>query len=617
MGPNDWANALDHFWGDLEPGSRALLMLEKSSLVEVAGYVGVQFDNDDEAEEDFLAAVKCYLGRRCHRTWDPEPYVPGRPPRFLLQLAIQVYAASKMAADPDGHFTDRAYHPRLEELIGEQLSKRRFNLNEQADYHQKLWRERLMEWVSHKQLELTLPEDGSRYRNHVSLPLSQMVLRASDLQQLPVFFCEAKFEPVYVAADESLDHSNLNRIRSELGWRRYDSHCFSKWARTVLQDDYKFEVAVHQIEEALRTWDGRLWLSPSRRRENGTTKKSHWLWLSISPGRYGLKGWRGRSLPSATRVSQSELGKLFSGVAVDEFGLAMHDGIALFRYEEDDAAFKDAPYIDAGDRGLLVVGPHFKGNWNQLLSGDAVFRCPKLYASEESSSSEQIRGIPSGCMLLEFQVVERLPAIESVPEIWRPFLRLPPAGLSLAGGLRVGRRERFVVGAGPRLKISGNTLPRFVTVDGEKVPVTSRTLQLDQFSARGTHEIVAIIDGRTISKRFEVINPTSAVPPGMPERGWWITAEKWPEWVSDGEAASEASTVVETKDSQPRLFGVMSQGLGPAGMAKMPVEDARLTAIRLLVGMPSVNGMNTQCSHPLVRYLLTKRLQRDAEEGRV
>jgi hypothetical protein len=125
MHENDWANALSEFWGDRDPGSRALLMLEQSLLCEVANSIGQSFDSPDEAESDFVATVKSYLLGRSDRTWCAESFRPNGPNRFLLQIGIQVYAASKMLPDPEGKFTERAYHPQLDLLLGKRLSKRK------------------------------------------------------------------------------------------------------------------------------------------------------------------------------------------------------------------------------------------------------------------------------------------------------------------------------------------------------------------------------------------------------------------------------------------------------------------------------------------------------------
>lgn len=154
MEQNSWANALDKFWGNLEPGSRALLMFEPSLLMDVADLAGLDFETVEAAETSFLQTVRTYIRGKARGPWDAEPYRPGTPPRFLLQIAVQVYAASKMADAPDGHHTSAAYYVQLEELVGDSGAKKRFNANDQGEYHQTLWRRRLVEWAKQKELVL-------------------------------------------------------------------------------------------------------------------------------------------------------------------------------------------------------------------------------------------------------------------------------------------------------------------------------------------------------------------------------------------------------------------------------------------------------------------------------
>ena len=164
-------------------------------LSPVPKLAGKAFPSVEEAETDFLHAVRTYLDGKRARPWHPEPLSPNIPPRFLLQIAVQVYAASKMADDPEENFTETAYYPQLERLIGDLGAKERFNLNDQGQNHQLLWRERLPEWAKQKNLTIELPEDRSGAGRHVRLPKSQAVLRIGDLVRLPMFFRRSGLKP--------------------------------------------------------------------------------------------------------------------------------------------------------------------------------------------------------------------------------------------------------------------------------------------------------------------------------------------------------------------------------------------------------------------------------------
>lgn len=605
MHTNDWATALDKFWGDLEPGSRALLMLERSLLPYIAELAGGEFEVVEDAENDFLQVVNAYLRGKASGPWYPEPFCTDRPPRFLLQIAVQVYAASKMADAPDGHHTMAAYYVQLENLVGNCGARERFNLNDQGEYHQRLWRERLAEWAKARQLWLDLPEDHSGAGRHVQLPKSQAALRVGDIERLPVFFHKCRFEPM--GSDEVMVEGQIETIGEQLRRRKHDFDCFSSWAQRVLDDRLKFPMAVVQVEQAFREWDGRLVLRNAGRRSQRPEKERRWIWLVVQTGLARLKAVGGETLASARKIDTVDLAEIFSGKTVGDDRLEMQEGLGLFRYDEEDAAFKDASYVDAGDRGLLVFGPRFKGNTKALFSAESIYHSPRLYAVEEVEHCEILDGIPEGCLLFEFRVADRLPPVDSIPELWRSFLRLPPAGLSLSGGLRIGHKEQFVAGAGPQLKISGNRLPTFIRVDGERVDISSRTVRLDQFSTPGKHEIAACFDGKCLEKCFEVLHPKLALPVELPTCGWAFAANDWPTWETS--FARHDGNQETTPESSPALFGVRGQGLQASDVEQLSNADERLIAIQLLAGMPLPGHPNTRTKHPLVRHLLNQQLQ--------
>ena len=116
MTPNEWANAIDSYWGASKARSRVIMMLEPVLLREIARIRGFEFSTKEDAEADFLNAILNYLSGKAS-AWSPEPLHPDTPPRFLLQIAVQVYAASKMADDPNGEFTEAAYYIQLKKLV--------------------------------------------------------------------------------------------------------------------------------------------------------------------------------------------------------------------------------------------------------------------------------------------------------------------------------------------------------------------------------------------------------------------------------------------------------------------------------------------------------------------
>jgi hypothetical protein len=603
MDQNRWANALDQFWGNPVWGEIALFMLEPILLMHVAELGGENFNSVDDAEADFLRAVNAYLRGRVAGPWYPEPYRPGTPPRFLLQAAVQVYAASKMADAEDGDYTERAYYVQLERLVGDAGARERFNVNDQGAYHQDLWRARLHEWAIGKGLKLELPPDTCGAGRHVQLPKSQAALRVGDLERLPLFFSRCGFRPVD-EDDPSAMSAQVESVRDRLQRFRSDNLCFTGWAQRVLSDDRKFPIAAIQVEEALKTWDGRLHLRDAVLRKANRSRPDHWVWVSILARRQTLRVVAGASASTGMVIDTESLGKLLANHAVGEAHLHLRDGLAVFRYDEEENAFKQSEFLEAGDRALFIAGPNARNNLYRILKEETICRNAVVYTGDFSDEFDQLDGIPNGCSVTELHVVDRLPPVDEIREDWLQFLRTPRSGLWLGGGLRMDRKERWIAGAGPYLKISGSHLPTYIKVDGQRVNISERIVRLDNFSTPGNHEIRAAFDGQLFVKQFSVGLPKSSIGKVFPSRCWQFVDEQWPIFdASDSEAFD--------LDSAPRLSGV--RGLGLAAQQRSPHStcDDRLVSIRLLAGLPFKELATMQSQHPLVRHLIKQNLHRE------
>lgn len=396
----------------------------------------------------------------------------------------------------------------------------------------------------------------------------------------------------------------IKTVGRELQRRKRSIACFSTWAQRVLDDALKFPLAVVQVEEALKSWDGRLWIRDAGRRADQQTHQDHFVWISILKRHQRLKASTGTASASAQTLSIADLSSLLSGETVAENRFDIQGGLTLFRYEEEDGAFKQSCFVDAGDQGVLASGQRQSVEWNQLFDADNVYHSPQLYASERGEHWEMLKGLPDNCFLFRFRVAERLPSVDAIPEVWRPFLRLPTASLSLVGGLRIGRTDQFVVGAGPGLKISGNSPPTFILVDGQRVDIKNRIVRLDRFSEPGEHQIVACFDGKRISKKFRVSLPENATRRDFPNTFRKLETNRWPVWGNDG--SENAGAILMEAHQTPSIFGVLARGLDVLEDKSIHPDDERHIAIRLLAGMPIPDLSSIEVAHPLLKQLLVK-----------
>jgi len=591
---NSWAEALDQFWCPQQAGDTIVLSLEKCVLEDIAKLAGFEFLSPDEAKRSFCEAVCKYVNGRS-RPWSPEPLSNNHPPRFLLLIAAQVYAAAQMDDDPDQCYTNRAYYVQLEALVGHKAKGANYAANHGED-HQRLWRERLLEWADEKNGEVHLPDDRDGPTRHVQLPRSQSALRVADIKELPRFFQRCGFKPgVNVDASE---------VEARLCSLRENPAVFPQpFTRGVLRDELRFPIACRQVVQALGAWDGR-WQIPESGRRNSQNARRERCWLAISSSRGWLIIKCGIELTTSRQVSSEEFSQLLAGGAIDVgVKLAVHHGLSIFRYDADDLAFENVDCVEPGDRCLITATSSSWHAAERLLRDTGIAQLERTFRSSQNADDEYqgtiLEGIPSGCRLIELTIADALPEREQVGEDWSKFLRSPVPRLIPSGGLRFGKKHVWMVGAGPFIRIVGNRSPRSVSVDGIHIPLDNRTFQHEMLSSIGDHHVSAIIDGHEASCRFQVRDAVVNTEPTAPLLAWTFCDQEWP-WFE---------LIPQNKEGGKngvRVLGVHLWGADVERPAASAEIGDRLDAIRLLAyrdRVPHSTQRNERAAHPLTRQL--------------
>ncbi len=465
-----------------------------------------------------------------------------------------------------------------------------------GDDHQRLWRERLLEWANGKNGQVHLPDDRNGSGRHVQLPRSQAALRLSEIKALPRFFQRCGFRP-----GKSAD---ANEVEARLRSLRHDPAVFPHaFTRIVLKDELRFPVACRQVIQALNAWDGR-WQIPvaSRRSEKHISREDCWLAISLSRGRLISKC--GTDLATSRLVSTDELCRLFEGETIDgEMKLTVHDDLSMFRYNTDDLAFKNSDCVEPGDRCLLAATPRALITAQRLLQDATIVQKDRSFHSVDDGVDTYdgiaLEGIPAGCQLLEITIENTLPHPEFVSEGWSKFLRTPAPRLVPSGGLRISKKRVWMVGAGPYIRVVGNRLPGSIIVDGVTSSLAGRTFPHDLFSDYGDHHVSAVIDGQETTCHFRIRDSLASAASTDPVGAWVFRDHKWPQF----------ETIIPSEDGEEvgvRISGVQIWGDDADPSAKDTDDKDRLEAIRLLAYRARVSnggGHNEPAEHPITRQL--------------
>ncbi len=589
MDYDDWSKALSKYWLGVSSDGEAVLALEPLILVDVAKQIGVEFECADDAVSSFIAAVRTY--QSLGRPWRVETATGKRAPRFLILIAIQVFAASQMD-DAAGEYTSRAYYVQLGKLVGIRAMGPNFAADH-GEEHRSLWRH-LKDWLSKHNRTIHLPPDRKyTHDRNVGLPKSQALLRRADLAQLPIFFRSCGYRP---GVDVSED-----RVKRDVEVRRYNAECFpSNWARRVLEDENRFPTAVRQIFNELQKWDGEWELATpgsNTRDKFGRSK----CWFGISAKRALLVAKLGRSIETSTNISVDDLQSLMSGKKdANGHRLNLVDGLYFGRFDADDCMYQQVSGFEPGDRGLIATDTRDPKSYNlfeRLIGCENVVTISQYYAREDEFQGDvtSLTGIPEACLFVTFEVSDPLPYAFLVDPIWHRFLKSPRPRLVPAGGLRFGRKKNWVEGAGPAIRIVGSRLPSSITIDGQLIRVDQRIVSHQALSEPGEHTICATIDG-VVCKPCRVIVscPTEPASVMESERRWRLALREAPAWV-------------KTEDGENSLIGMhlhWTRSEIPTLAKTSPIEE-RLAAIRALVRFPLASGSTSakDFQHPLTRWL--------------
>jgi hypothetical protein len=497
----------------------------------------------EDAEAAFVRAVAAvYRGRvlehrqrlRILRRCGPEGL-----PDCIAFLAASVLAAYEMRSDEEAAAT--AYYSRLAELLTCDLTgghPRGFD----PDEFEALWHF-LDGWLrTEKGRRLALPGPEVGLRRFVALPLTHVPLRRVDIERLPEFFAWVGYEPGARIARTKLDQ---DLVSWSLGRTPFTSAGMAALA------DERRPAVLSQIAHELESWDGAHTDSLGRRSGrveillDVVQRRPELFYLPRRPAAFPQVFDDG-----AHAFEASDEGWYDPVPLGSEDGQALSDG---FEWQVIAGRLR-LVLRRPGARAIALPASHeytgYLSHRALQLGAPAAALCRETLvqpASEYLSTISQQRCIPIN--------------YPGLPEGWRLFTgikprrqgEIPPAGLEAlaveaavdlipAGGLRLGSRWAWVLGAPPRLIVAGLDVGARVTIDGELVAVADDGTLADSgaLTRPGTH----IIEAAGLRRRVEITEPEVPSQPWTPPPSRTVLALPRGSWTLIGAVPGEVALPV-------------------------------------------------------------------------
>lgn len=260
MNYDDWNLAIaETFYNRKQAQKPVYLYVDDECLREIA----LQRDLDPESARDlFVQAVSersyCIGQNRSQpffkimrwRTWERGlRQCPTAPPPFIAFLGFCVLAAADMTSDNARNVTSGNYYLRLNELLGRSGRTQPPGFDE----IERAW-ERLNHWLAvDLQGRFGLPTANNElYGRHVGYPISQALMRRTDIEELPDFFRWCGLE----RGEENVD---VSYFRQQLQiWASRTICSFSTQLKLVFANNHQqhIEAIADMALAHYRNWDG-------------------------------------------------------------------------------------------------------------------------------------------------------------------------------------------------------------------------------------------------------------------------------------------------------------------------------------------------------------------------
>lgn len=422
-----------------------------------------------EAEEDFIDVVSSVYhhrvlsysaGLRVFRGDDEDGF-----PKCIAFLALCVLAAYRMHSD--GEVTAKAYYPRLAETLRckiDGVHPQGFNIEE----FEKLWI-LLNKWLQQKKSAfLAMPDANTGAKRYIAFPLTHVPLRQVDIEKLPEFFAWACYTPGQIAP--------LNKLEADI--LRWGNCYFTLTGRKALADKRR-KAVIAQVNNELELWDGAVNDSYGRRSASVeilldiVRRQPQFSFLPRCPD----------SFPSFFKYGELHLESSGEGwynpiALAEKNGRDLREGfswatkstnIEFVLKRAGCCAIALAPSSDY--TGFVSRHSLPSGIACNVLVHEDVANDAREYLEEISSRSfNPIRDkrLPDGWCLFRDVKAERY--VADVRSGLESLYVESTVDIVLSGGLRLGKKSAWLLGAPPRLIITGLQEGQQPKING--VPVT-------------------------------------------------------------------------------------------------------------------------------------------------